>query len=52
VKLKLATTAAVGDFVGSDAAGKASTAATVKCAIIIEAGAVDELVEAITFKPV
>lgn len=52
VKVKLATNAAAGAFVGSDAAGKASTAATTVCAQVLEAGVADELVEAVTFKPV
>ena len=52
VKVKLATNATRGAFVGSDVNGKATTAATTHCAQILEDGSADELVEAVTFKPV
>jgi hypothetical protein len=51
VKLKLGGTAAAGALVGSNAAGLAVTGATTVCAIVLEAGTADELVEAVTFRP-
>ena len=52
VKVKLGANGVVGDFVGSLADGTMSPAATVKCAVLIEAGSTNELVEAITFRAV
>jgi hypothetical protein len=52
VKVKLGANAVVGDMVGSLADGTMSPAATVKCAVIIEAGSTDELVQAVTFRAV
>jgi hypothetical protein len=52
VRVKLGANAAVGDMVGSLANGTMSPAATVKCAVIIEAGLTDELVDAVLFRAV
>lgn len=52
VSVKLSTVAVVGDLVGSDADGAATTAATVVCAQVLEAGEAGDQVEASIFKAV